>query len=47
MCVIFVTSVIMVSGIDKKPSLVVVIGHLENGSESARIERHDPMLGIT
>ena len=47
MCVIFVTSIIMVSGIDEKPSLVIVISRLGNVSELARIERHDPMLGVT
>ena len=42
----FVTSVIMVSGINGKLSLVIVIGHLGNAIEFAWIERHDPMSGI-
>ena len=43
----FVISVIMVSGINGKISLVIVIGRLGNGSEVVWIERHDPMSRFT
>ena len=43
MGVTFVTSVIVVSGINGKLSLGIAIGHPENGSEFAWIERYDPM----
>ena len=45
--VTFFTSVIKVSGINGKLSLIMVIGRLGNGSEFVQIERHDPMSRIT